>query len=82
VRRQLVAQTGLAPGLQAGELLAQTDHLTRERLELLLLPGHGAIEFLEEIVGEAGLHLQIHEALIGTALPAHAGLTPGRSIGR
>ena len=65
MRWQLVAQVARAGAAGLGHLLAQVGDFLHEPVNLLLLAVEGHVQLIQQILGVAGLDLQLGQAIIG-----------------
>ena len=71
MRRQVIPQTarGRDPTIHR-RLLLQVGNLADQGVDLLLLPDDDAVEFVEQVFGEAGLDFELGQALVGRCVAA------------
>ena len=65
MRRQLVAGPAERAATGFGHLLAQPPDFTQQCVDLLLLADDDLIELVEQVFVEAGLDLQLGQAVVG-----------------
>ena len=61
MRRQLIAQVAWTGLSSLGQLLAQLAQLLHQQVDGLLLAVDGQVLLLQQVIGIAGLDLQIHD---------------------
>ena len=65
MRRQLIPQAAEGARLRLGGLLAQAFDLALQAVDLVLLAHDDGVELIEQVFGEAGLDLEVGQALFG-----------------
>ena len=61
---QFITKATKATCAAVGRLLAQVAHFANECLNLLLLLKNGLVELLDQVFGETGLDLKIHQSFV------------------
>lgn len=75
VRWQLVTQVGDRAELHARGLPPQFDHLALQPIDLGLMTCDQAVQLIEQVIGEARLHLELGQASFdAVVIRLHAGL--------
>ena len=65
MRRQVVAGPAERAAARFGHLLAQPLDFAQQRVDLLLLADNDQVQLVEQVFVEAGLDLQLGQAVVG-----------------